>query len=211
MRELIYSLTLLVLVFGSPINSHAHPVSFKDGYGVMPGYTEERQELEINYTYDPSNAVAFNTINIDDDKDITFYLPQFNHKFYRKNELDSQANIYGSVGLGIADHKDDTDLANLLGIQADYETRRIYTLFYGEHLQTEGEGLNRLRYRIGVAPYLANFEELNTWFIAQVEYTPELNDTWTVTPMIRLFYSNFLVEAGVSLEGKPFFAGIFHF
>lgn len=189
----------------------AHPVSFKDGFGIMPTYMAERQELELNYTYRHESAVAFNIINIEGDKDITFYLPQFNHKFYRRNSLDSQANIYGSLGLGLADQRNDTGPAGLAAIQADYETRRIYTLVYGEHLQAEGEGLNRIRYRAGFAPYLANFEELNTWLIAQVEYTPELRDEWTITPLIRLFYSNYLVEFGVSLEGDPFIAGIFHF
>lgn len=196
----------------SPAFAVAHPVSFKDGYGIMPGYTSERQELELNYTFDSSSAVAFNTINIDYRNDnILFLLPQFNHKFYRKNELGSQANLYGSLGIGSSEYRGDTGAAGMVGLQADYETRRIYTLFYAEHLEAEEAGLNRLRYRFGAAPYLANFNDLNTWFIAQVEYTPELNETWTITPMVRLFYQNCLIEIGVSVKGDPFFAGIFHF
>jgi hypothetical protein len=202
---------LLISAF-VPAFASAHPVSFKDGYGVMPGYTKERQELELNYSITSSSAIALNSIKLEyDEEDLVFILPQFNHKFYRKNEAESQTNLYGSFGLGTARYRDQTEVAGVASFQADYETRRIYTLISAEHLQTEAIGLNRVRYRIGVAPYLADFESFHTWLIGQVEFTPELDDEWTVTPMVRFFYKNFLVEIGSSLKGDPFVAGIFHF
>lgn len=203
---------LLLLFAFIPRLAQAHPVSFKDGYGVMPGYSKDRQELELNYSVTASSAVALNSIKLDyKDQNIVFVLPQFNHKFYRKNEAESQTNLYGSIGLGTARYRGETNVAAVAAFQADFETRRIYTLLAGEHLQTERIGLNRVRYRFGVAPYLADFEGFHTWLIGQVEYTPELGQKWTVTPIVRFFYRNFLVEVGSSFEGDPFVAGIFHF
>ncbi len=207
--RLKYCYFVLALV---PEIAIAHPVSFKDGYGVMPGYSKERQELELNYSLTSSSAIALNTIKLDyEDQDLVFVLPQFNYKIFRQNEEDSQTNLYGSLGIGAGRYRDETEVAGLAAFQADYETRRIYTLLSAEHLQTEGISLNRVRYRLGVAPYLADFEGIHTWLIAQVEFTPELEEELTVTPMLRFFYKNYLLEFGVSLKGDPVAAGIFHF
>jgi hypothetical protein len=191
----------------------AHPVSFKGGYGVMPSYTPERKELELNYSLTNSQAIGFNTINLDyEDRGLNFYLPQYSYKLFRRNELDSQMNLYGTVGVGVARYDGDETVAGLAAFQADYETRRVYTLLGGEHLQTgDGIGLNRVRYRLGFAPYLASFEGFHSWLIGQVEYTPELDNEWTVTPLVRFFYQNYLIEVGSSTRGDLFVAGIFHF
>ncbi len=208
MRQLF----LLAIILFIPTDLFAHPVSFKDGYGIMPSYMNNRRETELNYSYSHSSAVGINYMYMKyKDQDIQFVLPQFNHKFYRNNELGSQTNIYGSFGAGYSDYANRDNLAGMLAFQADHETRRVYTLLSGEHLQTDGANTERIRYRAGFAPYLANYEDLNTWIIAQVDYTPQMENEFTVTPMIRLFYQNYLIEAGVSLRGDPFFAGIFHF
>lgn len=209
MKIFIKIFAILVI---APYSANAHPVSFKDGFGVMPGYSPERSELELNYSFNSDTAAALNLIEIErDDSKVRFVLPQINHKFFRRNAPESQVNIYGSLGLGGVRENGDSAVAGLAALQADYETRRIYTLLYGEHIQTEELNLNRFRYRFGVAPYLANFEDLNTWFIGQVEYTPQLDQEWTFVPMVRFFYNNYLLEVGASLDGDPFVAGIFHF
>lgn len=203
---------LLVVLIFAPSIGWSHPVSFKGGYGIMPGYMPDRKELELNYSFSPDSAAALNLIELErKDSTLKFVLPQINHKFFRRNAPESQANLYGSLGLGGVRREGDSDIAGVASFQADYETRRIYTLLAGEHLQTDGLNLNRFRYRFGVAPYLADFEDLNTWLIGQVEYTPQLDEEWTITPMVRLFYHNYLVEVGASLDGDPFVAGIFHF
>jgi hypothetical protein len=210
LRTLIFAVALCVVL---PKTVFAHPVSFKGGYGVMPSYTPERKELELNYSLTNSQAIGFNTIKLDyKDRELTFFLPQYSYKLFRRNELDSQTNLYTTVGAGIAHYEEDESVAGLAAFQADYETRSIYTLLGGEHLQTgDGIGLNRVRYRFGVAPYLASYEGFHSWLIGQVEYTPELDDEWTVTPLVRFFYQNYLVEVGSSTRGDLFVAGIFHF
>lgn len=191
----------------------AHPVSFKDGFGIMPMYTKDRQDLELNYSFAADKALAINTINISyRDRDALFILPQFNYKLYRKNELESQTNLYLLLGLGNVNYQSENNLASIAAVQADYETRRVYTLLHAEALQAEGDlDLYHLRYRLGLAPYLADFNDFHTWIILQLEYTPELDNTFTVTPLLRFFYSNYLVEIGSSTRGELFLAGIFHF
>ena len=58
-------------------------------------------------------------------------------------------------------------------LEADYETRRIYTLVGAETLQSaNGIDFNRLRYRGGFSPYKAPFDALQTWLIARGDTQP---------------------------------------
>lgn len=191
----------------------AHPVNFKEAIAVMPGYSVNRNEIEVNYTFDTKEAFALNFIDTDLKKgNAKFYLPQYNYKLYRKNELESQTNVYGMLGAGVADHIDESMFAGRAALQADYETRRIYTLFGAERLQSEeGVGLTSLRYRLGFAPYLADFSGFHTWLIAQVDYTPEMHNEWTASPLLRFFYDTYLLETGFTHRGDFMVSAILHF
>jgi hypothetical protein len=206
------SLLILPIVFLAS-KASAHPVSFRGGIGLMPEYTNSRQEIEMNYSLSRKEALGLLAVRADtEDGDATFVIPKFNYLAYRDNEKNSQANVYISLGAGGAEFKDDTDLVGLASVQADYETRRIYTLAHIETIQSSGgSDLNHFRYRAGFAPYVEGYEGIHTWLIGQVDYSPEMSDDWTVTPLVRVFYSNLLLEAGVSLKGDPFFALITHF
>jgi len=127
--------------------------------------------------------------------------------------MDSQANVYASVGLGGRhDTKEDDSVAGYAALEADYETRRIYTLFAAESLQSPNDvQFNRLRYRAGFAPYRAPFESLQTWIIGQVDYMPEMDDKVEVTPLLRFFYNNYALEIGSNLNGKLFLGAMAHF
>ena len=57
------------------------------------------------------------------------------------------------------------------------------------------------RYRFGIAPYIANYDEFQIWVVGQVEYMPTIDDTIMVLPMLRYFYRTVLWETGVSLDG----------
>lgn len=202
---------LVTLIYGA--ESLAHPVSFKGGTGIMPEYSPHRSDLEINYSITATDAIGVSTVYAETkDGAATFVIPRFNHRVYRKNEPDSQTNIYLSGGIGGSMRGDASGVAGLVALQGDFETRRVYTLLNLETLPSSGTiDLSRIRYRAGFAPYLAGFDDLNTWLILQAEYTPEMADEWSLAPLARLFYRNYLLEIGASIRGDPFVAGIFHF
>jgi hypothetical protein len=50
--------------------------------------------------------------------------------------------------------------------------------------------------RIGIAPYLANHNQLNTWLMFQVDHIPAKHDHFVATPLIRFFYKIYLFEIG---------------
>jgi len=217
MRGMRFIRTLVLLFVVStaiaPI-AHANPISFKDGYGIMSSYSEDRFDTELNYSLTNRHAVGISTINLfnNEEGSAHFQFAQFNYLIKRWNELESQANIYISSGLGARHLESDDAVAGLLALEGDYETRRIYTSLLAETLQSESDDdFNRLRYRAGIAPYLAPFKSLQTWLITQIEYTPELEDRLTVTAFLRFFYNNLALEAGASVDGKVFVGTMIHF
>ncbi len=202
------------LAVAAPKNASGNPVSFKDGWGIMPTYSTDWSDLDVNYSFTNRYSLGASAYYREGrDSKATFGIGKFNYLLKRWNELDSQANLYLSAGVGGRhDSKDDDSFAAYGAIEGDYETRRVYTLFGAESLQSpDGVQFNRLRYRAGVAPYLAPFDALQTWIITQVDYMPEMSDKTTVTPLLRFFYNNYAFEAGVSLDGKLFLGGMAHF
>lgn len=211
MHKKMFLAACLTVLFIS--NASAHPVSYKGGYGVMPEYTSDRQDLELNYSFSTKAAVGVSSIHVQESsRNIEFVIPRFNYRLYRQNELDSQTNLYLYEGVGVSETHDETGVALMSGFQGDFETRRVYTLLSGENLHAEdGLDVSRVRYRAGVAPYVAGFNDFHTWLITQIEYTPDMDNEWTVSPLVRFFYQNYLVEVGSSTRGEVFVSGIFHF
>ncbi len=207
-------LLIPTIIFCWIARAEANPVSFKDGWGIMPAYGRDWAEVQFNYSLTNRSAIGVSDYFRDaKDSRSNFVVGQFNYLVKRWNELESQANIYASVGLGLnSDAKHGQGMAGYGTLEADYETRRIYTLIAGETLQaTNGVDSNRIRFRAGVAPYKAPFEALQTWLLLQVEYMPEMDESTRVTPLVRLFLNNYALEVGASLDGKPFLAAMAHF
>lgn len=205
---------LIALLVSSTEFAMATPVSFKGGWGILPMYNEDWADFQVNYSLSNRYALGLSDYYREGkDSTANFGIGQFNYLLKRWNEMDSQANIYASIGIGGRHDSVHGDaLAGYGSIEANYETRRVYTLLAGETLQSgQGVYFNRLRYRAGISPYEAPFEALQSWLVVEFDYMPEMKDETRVTPLVRFFYNNYALEAGVSLDGKPFLAAMAHF
>jgi hypothetical protein len=205
----------LVVLGGVFSEAWANPVSFKGGYGIMPAYNKDWFDVQANYSVTNRYAVGASSFyRQGKDSTAEFGIGQFNYLVKRWNESNSQANVNASVGFGGRHDSIDNDAMAVYGaLEADYETRRTYSQLSAETLQSDSNvQFNRYRARAGVAPYTADFDALNTWLVVQLDIMPEMDESTRVTPMVRLFYSNFVLELGASLnEGTPFVAGAAHF
>ena len=210
MRSLLAVLALLVCSkFAS-----ATPVSFKGGYGVMPAYNKDWADLQLNYPTSNRQSLGVSSFYRQGPaSSATFGIGQYNYLVKRWNELDSQANVNASVGIGGRhDSRENESLAGYAALEGDYETRRVYSQLAAETLQSGASvHFSRYRARAGIAPYLAPFDGVQTWLIMQVDYMPEMEDSLRLTPVTRFFYNNFAFEGGVSLQGIPFVAAAAHF
>lgn len=123
-----------------------------------------------------------------------------NHLLWRHNGEDSQASIYLHGGVGLEDQKFTNSVLRasyLGGVEADWETRKLYTS--AKYFQFQNIAMTQAR--IGLSPKEAPFENLQTWFMLQGMHLKGVNETVSLTPMLRFFYQNVLWEMGSSTKG----------
>ena len=195
----------------------AHPVTFEGGTALYSVHRPRFTHIEVNHTIHRNVALAVNYRRMELDSS-TLNVPQLqlNLLLKRWNLKGAQANIYAMVGGGA----DVSQLSNvdfgesLLGSassQLDYETPSFYTAVSGFALFNEELSAYGARYRVGIAPYVADYNELQTWVIAQVDHVSDFADQPRITPMLRFFYRTVLWETGVSTNGHLWFQMMSHF
>lgn len=208
-RSLLSLCALLVCIS----TSFAHPVSFTDGKVLQAWIQPKRADIKLNYTLKNNLAVGVSATSIERQKKrYNFTYAQGNVLLKRWNMEQAQANLYTSLGVGGRSGDAGPSIVGYAGVQADYETRRVYTLFAADTLRSKDlAGFTRFKYRFGLSPYLAGYDLVQTWLVTQVDHMPTMDDAWMITPLIRLFYKNYLFEAGSSTEGQVFIQGMIHF
>ncbi|MBI1274515.1 MerR family transcriptional regulator [bacterium] len=205
-------LAVAIASFSLPGEAESKPISYVDGFMVMQENDETGHTLSMDYTIDPKLALGLYAKKESGDKDFTTIGPQVNYLVKRWNMPDGQANIFSMTGAGVSHWKGDDEFSAWTGILADYETRRIFTsyeirgMFAGDFEKSIWQ-----RARVGFAPYLANYDDLNTWFMVQVDYHPAKEDNVVVTPLVRFFYKTTLVEAGYSSNDHVMFNWVLQF
>lgn len=209
MNRIVLGLILLV-----NIKTLAHPVSYKDAVGIMSYNSPEANELLVTYSFNFNYAVALLYLR---DAKSEFAIPRFNYLVKRWNNLDSQGNIYLSGGVGSEKFNDKTYDVRLVEFIADWEDRQYYT--YIEHLNlTRNNELNAIlpdrnynhtKLRLGYAPFLADYNELNVWTILQFDKHNKEKQI-KATPYLRFFMKNVLWEFGAGFDGTTKFNFMVH-
>lgn len=209
-KHLLIILALAVL----GAEASAHPVSYKDGVGIMSYNSPDMNELLLTYSFTPK--FAFATTYLRDSKS-EFYIPRANFLLKRWNEEDSQANIYFSFGSGIEKFGGDNKSAHLGELVADWESRKYYIYFEHLYLRRENQAnpmlpsqdYNHTKFRLGFAPFLADYTDLNVWMITQFE---RHNDQKQIeaTQFLRFFIKNVLWEVGAGFDGSVKFNFMIH-
>ena len=193
---LFFSLVLTSLV---ALPAAAKPLSYVGGTMVMQENDETGNTLSVDYTFDPHFALGLYAKRDIGGKEFYTIGPQLNTLLKRWNLPDGQGNIFSMTGAGEARQGSNSQPAAWAAFLADYESRRLFfsyepRLMYGGNIESSFWQ----RAHVGFAPYLANFEELNTWLLLRVDHHPAKNDHFVVTPVLRLFYKTIWLEAGYS-------------
>jgi hypothetical protein len=194
-------------------SASAHPVSYKGALGVMTWNQPFLSDHWVTYSFAPYAAVAARAMRMEmPTGEFIISMPQLDYLLKRWNNPDSQANIYLYGGYGGAKLNDVNGSAGQVGIEADAESRSLFILGKWESMRSNlTEDFHHGEFRVGAAPYEAEFNEIASWLMIQVQYHPTLMEKYTVTPLIRLFYKNVLWESGVSIKGAWLMNFMFHF
>jgi hypothetical protein len=194
--QLFFSLLLASAFAGG---AQAKPLSYVGGTMLMQENDETGHTLNLDYTFNPHFALGlYSKYEIGGDE---FWMagPQLNTLLKRWNLPHGQGNIFAMTGGGLARQGSRNEPAAWLTLLADYETRRVF-FSYEPRVMYAGniEKSFWQRAYAGFAPYLAEYEDLNTWLLIRVDHHPAKPDAFVVTPVIRFFYKTIWLEAGYS-------------
>ena len=126
----------------------------------------------------------------------------------------AQANVFVWGGAGSARGSDfaGSETAVNAGVQADYETRRVYASLKADwhHADAFSHRIDTLQ--LGYAPYAHDYDSLATWFVVQGRnYTGGLYEGVEWALLVRLFKGGTWVEAGLTQDGNPQVMLMFNF
>ncbi len=131
---------------------------------------------------------------------------QINNLIKRWNKKNEQANFYVKSGVGVARDDGEYDPAAYTGIALDWETRLYFTPYENRFFWAdETEQFAMHKARVGIAPYVGDYGDLHTWLMLEAHYDAGEEDTFHVTPLVRFFKGNTLLEAGYNLDGGVMF------
>ena len=205
-------LTLVTTLFPLSGSLHAHPVAYEGARQWMSGISGEAYNWEFYHSYSARAAWGLHSMAFDQHHDEGFLALQHNWLLQRWNLPAAQANVYAGLGTGAA--KQEGASAELAGVgffRADYETRRVYTAFETKCVLSEAFDRGVISLEAGIAPYAAEFDEWNTWFILQAKHISGVMDEYDFIPKLRFFKNNIFLEIGATHRGKPVASIMVHF
>lgn len=196
------------------VRALSHPVSFKDAVSLMSYNSAQMNELLL--TYSLSSRVATGVMYLRNSNS-EFYIPRINYLVKRWNQDDSQANFYLSAGAGEEKYNGKLHGAQLGEIVLDWESRKYYTYFdhiyirrtHDQNSLISGQDYNHSKLRLGFAPFLADYEDLNIWVIAQIDQHNS-SSKYEATQFIRFYRKNVLWEIGAGFDGSFAFNFMLH-
>lgn len=213
MRAYLMALSLIIagaiLLVSSP-SLAVKPISYPGGVTVMSMNDANMHQLHVLYTFTPRFSLG-PKLAYDRENDYTATMVDANFLLKRWNNPDSQGNIFVNLGVGSAysdagDFDHETEPAFSGGVLADWEDRRYFTSYENQYVDAgDIDSAFHQSARVGVAPYVAEYGELHTWLMLQVDHHPEGENTTSVTPLVRLFKGTYLGEAGISNHGDILF------
>lgn len=193
--------TLLSLTLTTVLSfaAQAKPLSYVGGIMVMQENDETGHTLSLDYTFTRTHAFGIYLKQEENGKEILILTPELNTLLKRWNLPDGQANIFNMTGAGLAHYRGNNEPSLWTAFLADYESRRWF-FSYEPRFVWNGDIEKSFshRARVGIAPYLANYSDLSTWLMLQVDHHPSKHDHFVATPLIRFLYKTYLLEVGYS-------------
>jgi hypothetical protein len=207
---------VVLMVLAAPLA--AKPIAFARGTTVMAEYgAGTMNELQAFYApkYWWSVGAGWLELSSEDgtfDRHIEYMRANVLAK--RWNLPDAQANVFAWGGLGRATGSDfDGDvLARSVGVQFDYETRRLYAAFRSDLEESDRYSHRIDTLQLGWAPYAHDYDTLATWIVLQGRrYTGGLRDGVEPALLLRVFKGGTWVEVGATTDGKLQAMAMFNF
>ena len=192
----------LILIFATA--AQARPVSFVGGKTIILNHDAKETSSLLHYTLTPKTSIGLRTIFRDDFRS-SINAVEVNHLLHRDNGEDHQANFYLRGGIGIASLeveglRNTIDPVGYVGFATDWEDRQFFISYENKYEAISGNGSEfEQSARVGFAPYVADYGELHTWLMLELNHHPDdPSGEFTVRPLVRFFKDVHLLELGIN-------------
>lgn len=201
----------LLLLLALPVVVQARPVSYSQGWMAMTTNDGMENSAMLSYSPTAKDAFGIRTDYMRDDETFLNTLT-YNRLLKRWNNPGSQANFFLLTGVGIGDDHGNITPAGFAGIEGDWESRRYYVSYENRFIASSANNQYfDQKARIGIAPYIADYDGVHTWLMLQVQNNPTSEDKFVVTPLVRLFNTEVLTEVGYSSNNTLLFNATWQF
>jgi len=198
-RRWLFSLVFLSLI--APVR--AAPMGFKESVMAMGDFGPNWREVFANYALTPRDAVGAGGLWMRSDDGLrqrSLADVGYTRLLTRWNLPNAQANVWFFGGLGAVTGNDfaGSKLMVTPGVQADYETTRIYLAASARLYRARGLNHDFASLRAGFSFYEVDYDEVQPWLVIEARRMHGLSDTTEITPMLRLIHKRFFVELGAN-------------
>jgi hypothetical protein len=188
----------------------AAPMGFKGSQMAMGDFGTNWREAWVNQAVTARDAFGGGALWMRaDDRSKMRELAEANYTrlVTRWNAEHSQANLWFVGGIGGLRGSDfgGTRFLWAPGLQADYETRRVYVAAFGRFYRAAGLNHDYAAVRAGFSFYETEYDETQPWLVVEARRMRGLSARTEVTPMLRLVNKGWFVEAGVNQERQARF------
>ncbi len=186
--------------------AQAAPMGFVGSAMTMLDYDESWRMLSANYALTRSDAIGASVSELRPEgvaQRETLTQVEYVRLLKRWNLSDAQANVWLFGGIGELDRgAAGSNMAWSPGIQADYETTRLYAAATARMYRAGSVDRDQYSVRAGFSFYEAAYDEPQPWLIVDAKRMVGLYEGWEVTPMLRIIHKRFFVEGGISDRGN---------
>jgi hypothetical protein len=202
----IYAVLGLVLLANA---ASALPVGFKDSWMTMGEISKDFSDVAMVYTFDQKAALIGAGVTFKwqpspaQSRRINMAEAELAYRIARWNMPEAQANIYLQGGLGSAGSNFFTgrQTVGLVGIQIDYETRRIYSALKWHGSYAKDFDYTRTSLSGGFSFYKTEYDEWQPWLILEATRVgASAKDATEYTPYVRFIHKTLFIEAGAPFK-----------
>lgn len=194
--------------------AQARPVSWPGGQVVILDAQSEQLQWRYSYSRDFRTAFGIGGLYREGLKETGELNTEFLHAtrlLWRRNQPLSQANVFGWVGLGYGRSDQGNGPGSLLGLQADWESKRFYVAGRSEWHRSSDWSHRFNSVSFGVAPYEHDFDRLATWVVLRGMQTSRAESDAKAALLLRFFAPRWWLELGVDSDSKPLANLMFNF
>ncbi|MEO7493868.1 MAG: hypothetical protein ABIT83_21215 [Massilia sp.] len=181
--------------------AQAAPMGFEGSTMVMTDLGPDWSEVQSNVALTPRDALGVELTRMragEGSARRTLAELTYTRLLKRWNMPHAQANLWFFGGAGGVRTDGHTRLMLTPGVQADYETRRLYLSMTGRLYRARGINHDYGMARAGFSFYETAYDQTQPWLVVEVRRMRGLSERTELTPLLRLINKNYFVEAGVS-------------